>query len=107
MLGAGLIWGPLGIFRILGGDLLGGIIFLLVSGVFISLLDNLLRPLFLQDRIHLHPLIIFFSILGGVRVFGINGLVLGPMIVILFLTALDLFLVENVPSTSDEGIGGL
>jgi predicted PurR-regulated permease PerM len=39
-------------------------------------------------------LIIFFAILGGISVFGFNGLVLGPLMVILFLTALDLFLAE-------------
>jgi predicted PurR-regulated permease PerM len=51
--------------------------------------------MFLRDRIQLHPLIIFFAILGGVTAFGFNGLILGPMIVILFLTVLDLFLTEH------------
>lgn len=96
MFGTALVWMPLGIFRILNGDVLGGVIFLIVSGLFISTLDNFLRPVFLQDRIHLHPLIIFFAILGGVQVFGFNGLVLGPIVVILFLTVLDLFLTEHM-----------
>ncbi|GHV21675.1 AI-2E family transporter [Spirochaetia bacterium] len=95
MIGGSLVWLPLGIVRIVSGDLAGGIIFLVVSGIFISLLDNVLRPLFLQDRIQLHPLIIFFAILGGLKAFAFNGLVLGPMIVILFLTVLDMFLTEH------------
>lgn len=95
MIGGGLVWLPLGVMRILNGDLAGGIIFLAVSGLFISLLDNVIRPLFLKDRIQLHPLIIFFAILGGINVFGFNGLVLGPVVVILFLTVLDLFLTEH------------
>jgi predicted PurR-regulated permease PerM len=95
MVGGSLIWLPLGIVRIVNGDIVGGIIFLVVSGVVISLLDNILRPTFLQNRIQLHPLIIFFAILGGLKVFGFNGLVLGPMVVILFLTVLDLFLTEH------------
>ncbi|MDR1232213.1 MAG: AI-2E family transporter [Spirochaetaceae bacterium] len=95
MVGGSLIWLPLGIARIANGDIVGGIIFLAVSGVVISLLDNILRPIFLQNRIQLHPLIIFFAILGGLRTFGFNGLILGPMIVILFLTVLDLFLTEH------------
>ncbi|MDR1029830.1 MAG: AI-2E family transporter [Treponema sp.] len=95
MIGGGLVWLPLGIIRIIGGDLWGGIIFLIVAGIFISTLDNFLRPLFLQNRIQLHPLIIFFAILGGVSAFGFNGLILGPMVVILFLTVLDLFLTEH------------
>jgi len=95
MIGAGSVWGPIGIFRILTGDVAGGLVFLVVSGIFISTLDNLLRPLFLKDRLNLHPLIIFFAILGGLAAFGFNGLILGPMIVILFLTVLDLFLSEH------------
>ncbi|HCM28819.1 MAG: hypothetical protein A2Z99_12185 [Treponema sp. GWB1_62_6] len=95
MIGAGAVWGPLGVLRILGGDPVGGFIFLAICGVFISTLDNVLRPLFLKDRIKLHPLIIFFSILGGISIFGFNGLVLGPMIVIIFLTVLDIFLIEH------------
>jgi predicted PurR-regulated permease PerM len=95
MFGAGLVWLPLGIVRILSGSLIGGIVFLAVSGFFISILDNFLRPVFLQNRIQLHPLVIFLAILGGLTTFGFNGLILGPMIVILFLTVLDLFLMEH------------
>jgi predicted PurR-regulated permease PerM len=95
MVGAGLVWFPLGMVRILSGNVVGGIVFLIVSGIVISTLDNFLRPLFLQRRIQLHPLFIFVSILGGVTAFGFNGLVLGPILVILFLTVLDLFLTEH------------
>jgi predicted PurR-regulated permease PerM len=95
MIGGGLVWLPLGVVRILTGNVLNGALFLIVSGIFISLLDNILRPMFLKDRLQLHPLIIFFAILGGVGIFGFNGLILGPMVVILFLTVLDIFLIEH------------
>jgi predicted PurR-regulated permease PerM len=95
MFGGAIIWLPIGVSIILSGELVRGILFLIVSGIFISLLDNIFRPLFLQDRIQLHPLIIFFAIMGGVSVYGFNGIILGPMAVILFLTVLDLFLTEH------------
>jgi predicted PurR-regulated permease PerM len=95
MVGGGLVWLPLGLGRIVNGDLPGGVVFLVISGLFISTLDNFLRPVFLQNRIQLHPLIIFFAILGGLWAFGFNGIILGPMAVILFLTVLDLFLTEH------------
>jgi predicted PurR-regulated permease PerM len=95
MFGASLVWLPLGLIRIASGSVIEGIVFLAVSGLCISLLDNFLRPMFLQNRIQLHPLVIFLAILGGVSTFGFNGLVLGPMVVILFLTVLDLFLTEH------------
>jgi predicted PurR-regulated permease PerM len=95
MLGGALVWLPLGLVRVINGDLVGGIVFTVVSALFISLLDNFIRPIFLQDRIQLHPLIIFFAILGGLYSFGFNGLIIGPIVVILFLTVLDLFLTEH------------
>jgi predicted PurR-regulated permease PerM len=95
VLGGTLVYIPLTIIKIVGGDIAGGIVFFLISAIFISGIDNILRPFFLRDRIRLHPLIIFFAILGGLSVFGFNGLILGPVLVILFLTVLDLFLTEH------------
>ncbi|MDR2053190.1 MAG: AI-2E family transporter [Treponema sp.] len=103
MFGAGLVWFPLGVIRIISGRMLEGIVFLVVSGFFISLLDNFLRPMFLQNRIQLHPLVIFLAILGGISSFGFNGLILGPIVVILFLTVLDLFLAEHNINFEQEG----
>ena len=95
LVGPSLVWIPLGFIRILNGDILGGILLMVISAVFISSIDTFLRPFILKDRIQLHPLIIFFAILGGVSVFGFNGIILGPMIVIIFLTVFDLFLSEH------------
>jgi predicted PurR-regulated permease PerM len=95
MVGGSLVWWPLGIVQIIHHGPIRGILFIIASALLISTLDNVLRPMFLQDRIKLHPLIIFFAILGGLATLGFNGLILGPMIVILFLTVLDLFLTEH------------
>jgi predicted PurR-regulated permease PerM len=92
--GGSLVWIPIGVVMFLNGRTGEAVLFMLVSMVFISVLDSFLRPWFLKTRIQLHPLIIFLAILGGISVFGFNGLVLGPLLVILFLTALDLFLAE-------------
>jgi predicted PurR-regulated permease PerM len=95
MLGAGVVWIPLGIVRLVSGDVAGGLAFMAICSVTVSVMDNILRPLFLHDRIKLHPLVIFFAILGGIMAFGFDGLILGPVVVVLFLTVLDLFLSEH------------
>ena len=95
MFGAAIIYIPITIIIILSGRIVTGVVFLVVSIVFLSGIDNVLRPFFLKDRIQLHPLIIFFAILGGLFAFGFNGFILGPVFVILFLTVLDLFLTEH------------
>ena len=100
LVGPTVVYIPLGLMRILNGNPGNGILLILVSAAFISTIDNFLRPFILKDRIQLHPLIIFFAILGGISAFGLNGMILGPMAVIIFLTVFDLFLTEH---KMDEG----
>ena len=103
LFGAAIIWAPIGIIMCFTGPIWKGILFLILSSITISFLDNFLRPAFLKDRIKVHPLIIFFAILGGVKLFGINGLLLGPLVVIFFFTILDILSNnETETSLSDE-----
>lgn len=102
LLGSSLVWLPVGMMICFTENFTRGIVFLIISAICISLLDNFLRPLFLKDRIKVHPLIIFFSILGGLKVFGINGLLLGPMIIILFFTVLDLLVSADDSATDNS-----
>lgn len=92
LFGCTLIWLPVGIGVTIMNGWGQGLFFLLVAGIGISFMDNFLRPMFLKDRIKIHPLLIFFSILGGVNMFGFNGIILGPIIVILFFTIIDISL---------------
>ncbi|MBL8966916.1 MAG: AI-2E family transporter [Spirochaetaceae bacterium] len=91
MVGAGLVWFPVSAIVIISGNLTGGVALLLLCALFISTLDNFIRPLLLGERLQLHPLLIFFSILGGLQLFGFNGLILGPLILILFFTGARLY----------------
>lgn len=91
MVGAATIWAPAGILKILQGDIIGGVLLLILASFFISTMDNFLRPFLIQEKINIHPLLIFFSILGGMALFGFNGLILGPLILTLFFSALDIF----------------
>ncbi len=92
LFGSAIVWAPIGIIMIFTGPVWKGILFLLLSAFCISFLDNFLRPFFLKERINVHPLIIFFAILGGIQIFGINGLILGPLVVILFFSVLDMII---------------
>jgi predicted PurR-regulated permease PerM len=91
MVGTALVWLPVSASKILAGDITGGVLFFVCSAILIWTLDNFIRPVLLHDRLKIHPLLIFFSILGGLQVFKFNGLVLGPLILILFFTALELY----------------
>jgi len=89
--GTALIWAPAGIILLIGGAVLKGLI-LLALGVFvISMVDNLLRPFFISAKTKIHPLLLFFAVLGGIQAFGLIGLVAGPLIATLFLTMVEIY----------------
>jgi len=53
--------------------------------------DNLLRPRLVGQEAGMHDLMVFFSTLGGIAMFGAMGFIIGPMIAALFLTMLDIY----------------
>jgi predicted PurR-regulated permease PerM len=91
MLGTGLVWIPTAIGIALGGDLTKAIVYLALCAVLVSTLDNFIRPILLHERLKIHPLLIFLAILGGLQIFGFNGVVIGPLILMLFFSAIDLY----------------
>lgn len=99
--GCALVWFPIGLSLLVARGVVPGVLFMSVCAVFISFLDNFLRPFFLRDRIKIHPLLIFFSILGGLQVFGVNGILLGPIVVILFFTIIDVMLEDESQAPKD------
>jgi predicted PurR-regulated permease PerM len=90
--GTALIWLPASIILLIQGALLKGFV-LLGLGVFvISMVDNLLRPFFISSRTNIHPLLLFFAVLGGVQAFGLIGIVAGPLIATFFLTLVEIYI---------------
>jgi predicted PurR-regulated permease PerM len=90
--GTALIWAPAGILLLIGGAVLKGLL-LLGLGVFvISMVDNFLRPFFISARTNIHPLLLFFAVLGGIQTFGLIGVVAGPLVATLFLTLLEIYI---------------
>ena len=90
--GTALIWVPAAILLFVQGAFLKGIL-LVGSGVLvISMVDNLLRPLFISTKTNIHPLLLFFTVLGGIQAFGLIGLVIGPLIATLCLTLIEIYI---------------
>ena len=81
ILGAWMVWLPGGIGLLLTGDVTRGIILLVAGALLISTIDNFLRPMLIAGRSELNGLLVFVSVLGGMQVFGLIGLVLGPLTV--------------------------
>lgn len=94
LLGAGMVLYPAALFRLLTGEYAAGIAIILITALVISSVDNVLRPWLVGRDTGLHDLIIFFSTLGGIGLFGVMGFILGPILAALFLTILDFYAIE-------------
>jgi predicted PurR-regulated permease PerM len=55
------------------------------------MVDNLLKPFFISTRTNIHPLLLFFAVLGGIQAFGLIGLFAGPLIATFFLTLVEIY----------------
>ena len=91
MLGAFLVWVPAAIYLFATGHYLKGIFLVLWGTLVIGMIDNFLRPKLVGGRTKLHELLIFFAVLGGLQVFGVLGIVLGPVVLAITLALVDVF----------------
>jgi len=81
LLGTWIIWVPASIWLMVDGHLWKGIALLVVGAGVVSSVDNFLRPWLLTGRAQLNALLVFIGVLGGISVFGLLGLVLGPIVI--------------------------
>jgi predicted PurR-regulated permease PerM len=89
--GTALIWFPMGVVLLMAGKVNEGV-FLLAWGAFVvSSIDNVLRPKLCGSRMTLHPLLVFLSMFGGLAVFGMMGLLVGPLIASLFMAMVRIY----------------
>lgn len=94
MFGTSLIWLPAGIIMLFLGNIWQGVVILTVGVSVVSVIDNLLRPKLVGKDSQMNPLLVFFSMLGGINIFGFLGFIIGPIIVALALTLWDIYAVE-------------
>jgi predicted PurR-regulated permease PerM len=89
--GSALIWVPAAVTLMASGHVTKGIAVLAFYGVVIAVVDYVLRPWLISGRSEMGGLVIFISVLGGVKIFGLLGIVLGPIVVALMASLLDLY----------------
>jgi predicted PurR-regulated permease PerM len=92
VVGSSLIWIPACIWLAVGGHWGKALVILVICGGVAGVADNIVRPLLLRNRTRLNDLLLFVSILGGLNVFGLLGLVVGPTIVAAALGILRVYM---------------
>jgi Predicted permease len=89
--GSFFIWLPISIYLMLTGHWTKAILLITWGVLVISTIDNFLRPKLIKNQTKLHELFIFFSVLGGIGLFGLLGIVMGPVVLSLTLGLLSSF----------------
>jgi len=89
--GTAIVWGPALLILILGKDISGAITVAILCGLIAGNADNLLRPRLVGKDTEMHDLFILFSTFGGISMFGIIGIIIGPIIAALFVSIWEIY----------------
>jgi len=91
VLGTPIVWVPAAVGLILDGDTVRGVGLLIVGSTIIMNIDNFLRPRLMSGRTKVHPVLILIGVLGGLRVFGFVGMLVGPLILALLVAFIKFY----------------
>ncbi len=91
VIGSWGIWVPAAIWLMATGHWGRGLVLVAICAVVVGAVDNFLRPILISGRARLSGLLVFISVLGGVSVFGMLGVILGPIIVATAAGILDAY----------------
>jgi predicted PurR-regulated permease PerM len=97
VLGAFVVWIPAALFLALEGSWGKALILTLWGMLVVGTIDNLLRPLLVGNRLKLHTVLAFMSVVGGLILFGPAGLILGPVAL-----TFTMVLLETWPSRTNQ-----
>lgn len=91
VVGTYIVWGTVAVYLFIMGSYIKGIIPVVLGIGGISSIDNVLRPIITKGRTRMPTIVILFSIIGGVQVFGFIGLIAGPLVFALFVSVFHIF----------------
>jgi predicted PurR-regulated permease PerM len=91
LVGTAFIWAPAAIWLLVHGSWVKALIMVLWGGLVVGLIDNVLYPVLVGAEVRIHPLGVMLSLFGGLIVFGIAGVVLGPVILACTVALLEVW----------------
>jgi predicted PurR-regulated permease PerM len=100
--GAAAVWLPVALYFLATGDVWRGLVLILYGAFVIGLVDNLLRPYLVGKDTQMPDYIVLISTLGGIAVFGLDGLIIGPVIAAMFIAIWDIFSASSRSPQNDR-----
>ena len=86
-----LVWLPCAVYLYLAGSTLSSVLLAAWGTVFVSLPDNFLKPLLIGRKAKLPTFLLFLGILGGLKVYGVLGILAGPLVVTLLTAFVQIY----------------
>jgi len=93
--GAAFVWFPAAVYKIFAGELVNGIGLLFYGLLIVSTIDNIIRPKIIGSKGKIHPILVLLGVLGGLEVFGLFGVIIGPLILAILTVFLELYIGEK------------
>jgi predicted PurR-regulated permease PerM len=91
-LGGGIVTIPFGIGMIFYGNIIGGVFVVAWHLLVVTNLDNFLRPILVPRDARLNPALMLLAVFAGIAMFGPWGIVIGPVLMIVIVTTIDVYL---------------
>jgi len=91
IIGSGLVFIPAAIYLFLKGRIAASVFFIVFYVVLSGGVEYLFKPKLVGQRVKMHTLLVFFAIIGGLKLFGILGIIYGPLVFTAFLTLTDIY----------------
>lgn len=89
--GTSIVMIPAAIFLLLSGNLWQGLALFGWYVIIVSTIDNILSPYLISKKSEIPPLFILFAIIGGVSLMGAMGIIIGPLVLSLLYTLVDIY----------------
>lgn len=102
VVGASTVLLPSGFFLIATGNILSGVAVIVITIIGVSNIDNILRPHLVSKEAELHPALILIGVLGGLKAFGLLGVIYGPVIMIVLVTMFEVLEKLNYPTGTEN-----
>ncbi|MEC3911998.1 AI-2E family transporter [Sphingobium sp. CR2-8] len=90
-IGAAIVWGPVALYLFATGEIWQAIVVVASGALIIGSVDNVLRPILVGRDTRIPDYVVLISTLGGIELFGFNGIVIGPVIAALFIATWNIF----------------
>jgi predicted PurR-regulated permease PerM len=91
VVGTALVWLPISVLLLMSGKTSEALFLAAWGALVVGTVDNFIRPRLCGSRMALHPLLVFLSMFGGVAVFGMMGMLVGPLIAALFMAMVRIY----------------